>query len=96
MLKARYGLFDVGFDAFFSVIVGMLPKEIKVPANTYYAMKLNSPLTMDVEKIHTCRYHYILYRGDDYKDLERFPKCSASRCKSNKKIARGRVCCIRV
>jgi hypothetical protein len=84
MLKARYGLSDAGFDAFLSIIAYMLPKESKVPANTYYAKKLISPLTMGVEKIHICRNHCILYRGDDYKDLESCPKCSASRYKTNK------------
>jgi len=59
--KARYGLSDVGFDAFLSIIVDMLPKENKVPANTYYAKKLISLLTMGVEKIHDCRNHCILY-----------------------------------
>jgi hypothetical protein len=82
--KARYGLSDAGFDAFLSIIADMLPKENKVPANTYYAKKLISPLTMGVEKIHACRNHCILYRGDDYKDLDSCPKCGASRYKTNK------------
>jgi hypothetical protein len=84
MLKARYGMSDVVFDAFLNIIADMLPKENKVPANTYYAKKLICPLALDVEKIHTCRNHCILYRGDDYKDLESFPKCNASRYKTNK------------
>jgi hypothetical protein len=84
MLRARYGLSDASFDVFLSIITDMLPKETKVPANTYYAKKLNSSLTMGVEKIHTCRNHCILYRDDDYKDLESYPKCSASRYKTNK------------
>jgi hypothetical protein len=61
MLKARYGLSDAIFNAFLSIITDMLPKDNKVPANTYYAHKLISPLTMGVEKIHTCRNHCILY-----------------------------------
>jgi hypothetical protein len=84
MLKARYGLSDAGFDLFLNIIADMLPKENKVPANTYYAKKLISLLAMDVEKIHACRNHCILYRGDDYKDLESCPKCNASRYKTNK------------
>jgi hypothetical protein len=84
MLKARYGLSDVGFDSFLNIIADMLPKENKVPANTYYAKKLISPLAMDEEKIHACRNHCILCRGDDYKDLESCPKCNASRYKTNK------------
>ena len=61
VLKARYRLSDAGFDAFLSIIADMLPKESKVPANTYYAKKLISSLTIGVEKIHACRNHYILY-----------------------------------
>jgi hypothetical protein len=63
MLKARYGLSDVGFDVFLSIIADMLSKENKVHANTYYAKKLISPLTLGVEKIHACRNHCILYKG---------------------------------
>ena len=55
-----------------------------MPANTYYAKKLISPLTMGVEKIDACRNHCILYRGDDYKDLESCPNCGASRYITNK------------
>ena len=51
MLKVRYGLSDVGFDAFLSIITDMLPKKNKVHANTYYTKKLISPLIMGVEKI---------------------------------------------
>jgi len=65
VLKARYGLSDVGFDAFLSIIANMLLKENKVPTNRYYAKKLINPLTMGVKKIHACRNHCILYHGDD-------------------------------
>jgi predicted nucleic acid-binding Zn-ribbon protein len=82
--KARYGLSDASFDVFLSIIADMLPKENKVPANTYYAKKLISPLMMGVEKIHTCRNHCILYRGANYKDLDNCPNCGASRYKTNK------------
>jgi hypothetical protein len=84
MLKARYGMSDVAFDAFLSIIADMLPKKNKISANTYYAKKLINPLTMCVEKIHASRNHCILYQGDDYKDIESYPKCGASRYKKNK------------
>jgi hypothetical protein len=50
----------------------------------YYAKKLISPLTMGVEKIHTCKNHCIPYRGADYKDLDSCPNYGASRYKTNK------------
>ena len=82
--KARYSLSDASFNAFLSIITDILPKENKVPANTYYAKKLICPLMMGVEKIHTCRNHDILYWGDHYKDLDKCPKCGANRYKMNK------------
>jgi len=82
--RARYGLSNAGFDAFLSITADMLSKDNKVPANTYYAKKLISPLIMGVEKIHAYRNHCILYRGDDYRDLDSCPKCGASRYKTSK------------
>jgi hypothetical protein len=84
MLKAIYDLSHAGFVAFLSIITDMLSKESKVSANTYYTKKLISHLIMGVEKIHACRNQCILYRCDDYKDLESCPKCGASRYKTNK------------
>ena len=35
------------------------------------------PLRLEVEKIHACRSDCILYRGKEYKDLDKCPKCEA-------------------
>ncbi|XP_066323555.1 uncharacterized protein [Miscanthus floridulus] len=83
-IKARYGWSDASFNDLLRILGDLLPKENKVPANMYYAKKLVSPLTMGVEKIHACRNHCILYRGDQYKDLDSCPNCGASRYKTNK------------
>ena len=84
MRKCRYGWSDASFNEFLRVLAKLLPKGNKVPTNTYYAKKQTSPLTMGVEKIDVYRNHNILYRGDDYKDLESCPNCGASRYKTNK------------
>ena len=84
ILKSWYGWYDASFNEFLRVLAKLLPKGNKVLANTYYAKKLISPLTMGVEKIDACRNHCILYRGDDYKDLKSCPNCGASRYKTNK------------
>jgi hypothetical protein len=63
------------------MLAWLLPKPNKVPANTYRAKKLVSPLMMGVERIHACPNHYILYCGDTFKDLDKYPICSASRYK---------------
>jgi len=82
-IKARHGWSDASFNEFLRVLGDLLPKENKVPANTYYAKKLVSPLTMGFEKIHACRNHCILYRGE-YEGLDSCPNCGASRYKMNK------------
>ena len=84
VLKARYGWSDASFNEFLRVLGDLLPKGNKVPANTYYAKKLISLLTMSVEKIHACRNHCILYRGVKYENLESCPNCGASRYKTKK------------
>ena len=65
------------------MLAWLLPKPNKVPANTYRAKKLVSPFTVGVERIHACPNHYILYRRDTFKDLDKCLLCSASRYKNN-------------
>jgi hypothetical protein len=36
-------------------------------------------LASEVEKIHACKNEYILYRGPEYKDLEKYPICGLDR-----------------
>jgi hypothetical protein len=60
----------------------VVPKPNKVFANTYRAKKLVSP-TMGVERIHACPNYCILYHEDTFKDLDKYPVCSASRYKNN-------------
>jgi len=38
---------------------------------------------MGAEKIDACPNHYILFRGDTFKDLDKCPWCGASRYKNN-------------
>jgi hypothetical protein len=39
------------------------------------------PISLEVEKIHTCSNDCILYHGHEYKDLDVCPKCEAPRYK---------------
>ena len=55
----------------------------KISANTYRTKKLVSPFMMGVESIHACSNHCILYRGDTFKDLDKWHVCSASWYKNN-------------
>jgi hypothetical protein len=83
MLKAQYGWSDCSFDDLLSLLSRVLPLPNKVPANTYHAKKVINPLIMGVEKIHACPNHCILFRGDTFKDLDKCPRCVASRYKAN-------------
>src|SRR5688572_32291818 len=38
---------------------------------------------MGVERIHACPNHCILYHGDTFKGLDKYPVCSTSRYKNN-------------
>ena len=82
-LKAKYSWSDGSFNDLLRILAWLLPKPNKVTANTYRAKKLVSPFTMGVERIHACPNHYILYRGNTFKDLKKYPVCSASRYKNN-------------
>jgi hypothetical protein len=80
-LKAKHT--DGSFNNLLRILAWLLPKPNKMPANAYRAKKLVSPFTMGVERIHACPNHYILYRGDTFKDLKKCPVCFASRYENN-------------
>jgi hypothetical protein len=83
ILKAKYGWSDCSFNDLLCLLSWLLPQPISVPTNIYQAKKVISPLIMDVEKIHACPNHCILFRGDTFKDLDKCPRCWASRYKNN-------------
>src|SRR6266540_1419277 len=60
----------------------MLPKANKLPCNTYRAKKFITPLALDVQKIHACLNHCILYRKE-YEQYDRCPVYKRSRYKCN-------------
>ena len=70
ILKATYGWSDCSFNDLLRLLSWLLPQPNSVPANTYQAKKVISPLTMGVEKIHACPNHCILFRGDTFKDMD--------------------------
>ncbi|WVZ76276.1 hypothetical protein U9M48_024263 [Paspalum notatum var. saurae] len=82
ILKARYGWSDSSFNDLLKLLAWLLSKPNFIPANTYQAKKVVSPLTMGVERIHACPNHCILYRGK-YEELEKCPTCGASHYKCN-------------
>jgi hypothetical protein len=50
ILKAKYGWSDFSFNDLLRLLSWLLPQPNLVPANTYQAKKVISPLTMGVEK----------------------------------------------
>ena len=46
-----------------------------MPSTTYEAKQLVCPLGLEVQKIHACPNDCILYRGDEYENLDACPVC---------------------
>ena len=53
----------------------------ELPETTYEAKKAICPLGLDVQKIHACINDCILYRGEEYENLDACPVCNALRYK---------------
>jgi hypothetical protein len=82
MLKAKHGWSDSSFNDLLHHLGLLLPKPNFVPKNTYEAKKIISPLSMRVQRIHTCPNHCILYYGV-YEKYENYPSCGLGHYKSN-------------
>jgi hypothetical protein len=74
--KAKTGLSDKGFEKLLKFVKKMLPKDNELPASTYKAKKIGCPLGLEVQKIYTCPNDCILYRGEEYENLNTCPVCS--------------------
>ena len=59
----------------------MFPKNNELPASTYEAKKVVCPLGLEVQNIHACPNDCILYRGEEYENLNACPVCGALRYK---------------
>ena len=59
----------------------MLPRANELPTTTYEAKQVVCPLGLEIQKIHTCPNDCILYRGEEYENLDACPVCKASRYK---------------
>jgi hypothetical protein len=59
------------------IVKKMLLKDNELPTSMYEAKKIVCPLGLEVQKIHACPNECILYRGEEYKNLNACPVCSA-------------------
>jgi hypothetical protein len=53
----------------------MLSKDNELPTTTYQAKQLVCPLEFEVQKIRACTNDCIIYRGDEYENLDACPVC---------------------
>jgi hypothetical protein len=74
-LKASNEWSDGSFKDLLTLLTDMLPQGNSVPETVYEAKQVICPLGLEVEKIHACKNNYILYRGEEYDDLEKYPIC---------------------
>jgi hypothetical protein len=58
------------------MMMELLPRDNKLPASTYEAKKLVCPLGLDMQKIHAYPNDFILYRGEEYENLDACPVCT--------------------
>jgi hypothetical protein len=79
-LKASHRWSDNSFSELLSLLAKLLPKPNILPTSTYRAKKLICPLSLGVDKIHTCLNHCILYRKE-YEFNTKCPICGVSRYK---------------
>jgi hypothetical protein len=79
--KAEAGLSNKGFEKLLKIMKLKLPKDNELPETTYKAKKTIFPLGLDVEKIHACINDYILYHGEKYENMDKYPVCTACRYK---------------
>jgi hypothetical protein len=61
------------------IIKKKLPKDNELPDSTYEAKKVSCPLGLEMQMIHACINDCILYRGEEYENLEACPVCTALR-----------------
>uniref|UniRef100_K3XRX6 Transposase-associated domain-containing protein n=1 Tax=Setaria italica TaxID=4555 RepID=K3XRX6_SETIT len=90
ILKVKFGWSDNSFNDLLTLLGNLLLKLNFVPKNTYKAKKIINPLKMRVQRIHACRNHCILYRGE-YATLEKCPNRNASCYKSNTDFCEDRA-----
>jgi len=76
--KAMNGTSDKIFGRLLKIIKKMLPKGNELPTTIYEAKQVVCPLGLEIQKIHACPNDCILYRGEEYENLDACSICKAS------------------
>jgi hypothetical protein len=63
-LMVNHGWSDNSFSKLLGLLAKLLPKSNTLPTSTYRAKKLICLLSLDMDKIHACPSHYILYHKE--------------------------------
>ena len=79
--KATNGVSDKGFDELLTIVKDLHPADNELLPSTYEAKKIVCPLGLEVQKIHACPNDCILYRGEEYENLDCCPVCGVLRYK---------------
>ncbi|KAL4560503.1 hypothetical protein LXL04_032655 [Taraxacum kok-saghyz] len=77
-LKANNGWSDKSFTETLDVINEMLPEGNELPVSIYQAKKITCSMDLEIERIHTCLNHCILYRNE-HANLHECVTCGTSR-----------------
>jgi hypothetical protein len=78
-LKARNVWSDCSFRDLLTLLKDMLPQGNAIPETIYGAKWIIYLLGLEVEKIHACKNHCILYHGSEYHNLKKCPICGLNR-----------------
>jgi hypothetical protein len=78
--KATHGVSNKGFGELLK-FKKMISKDNELPAITYEAKQIVFPLGLELQKIRACPIDCIVYRGDEYENLDACPVCGALRYK---------------
>ncbi len=72
---------DKAFGELLKLVKNILPEGNELLETTYEAKKVICPLGLEVQKIHVCLNDCILYRVEEYENLEACLVCKALRYK---------------
>jgi hypothetical protein len=85
-LKASNRWSDGGFKDLLTLLKDILPQGNSVPETVYEAKQIICPLGLEVKKIYACKNDCILYREEEYEDLEKCPICGLDRFNRRKDV----------
>jgi hypothetical protein len=72
-LKAKHYLSNKVFEGMLKIVKDKLSEKNELPPTTYEAKQIVCPLGLEIQNIHVCPNDCILYRGNDYENLDVCP-----------------------